>query len=626
MCITTTSVAINLPYEILPLNESENAYIEDLGYVCLTGAHWTIAASIELPNFIENIVILKKHIESVSTTCKQMIINNTLEGTRCLEIVSRMKSNFQACQNTFNVVDHLLNPKPKRRRQKRAWFNIIGYASKFLFGTATEEDVQEIDQKLKIIQSQNHRIQNLMHLHTSLINATLSQINETQYDLDKSKTRINEIINRINILEGKENYMALLRHLEEIIILEITKIQHDLDQLLVITHSATVGKCHPLLLHPDDLEEEIKNLSPKLPDGTDFPPLTTSEMYDIAKVIIIGSLDRITAFIQIPLCRKPSFKMYFISALPKINQNSYVMINVQHPYIAVDRRQDFYALLSTHEFKECRQVREIPICPVKVLRTSSVSSCEFSIIRNNAESCTLVPSKANLNIWLHLKNDAFLFILTHERKAQISCLNTPKIIDLTLPTHGIIQLNKNCRINDNGVHVLSEIMLNSLTQTKTVARFGEVRSLNMTLDTVPSLTPLTIDSNTHTKHINDLLQETQNLQNLQSSQNSEIIENIVPHIPGYISLMVVATLGLYIYIKIKNFRNRPTERKSGNRERPVIQYITQQPQYPAPLPSISREQIIRPTITNPIPTVTYPDSEAEEEPTFSNSRQSIMIT
>lgn len=489
---------------ITQLQDSGNFYVQELGETCLTEGHWTLVATIQFPDLELNINSLERNSVRVVNACIQLH-NDTKD---CYNFKARINTRIGQIKETFGIVDHLLTP----RRQKRGLINLIGHGTKLLFGTATEEDIEEMSFKLDIVHKENMQMGDLVHTQISLITSTLTELNNTREELSKLALKLYILSQRVNQIDTKISILELFNDAEIEFQLESENIEHELNNLLQIITASTYGKCHPLLLSPTKLEKAIQEVTFRLPEHYKLPPLPVSQFYNVAKLFIISNKTQITALVNIPLCENKEFRLHKILALPFREENRNQIAKLQHKYIAIDTLQEQYTLFSDIQYQKCTEVNRIYICNAHILFSSIVPSCEVSILKNKSEYCVLINYEFDHNIWIYLKRNTYLYIVQEPTKIQVICRMDRNPVYRTIERKGVVELRTGCYLNDKGIqlHAAPKITLSSTPYIfHENLKFKQISFKQYFTNNIP----VTLTSNSNSEHLQILLKRTSEFKN-----------------------------------------------------------------------------------------------------------------
>lgn len=225
--------------------------------IILTCLLWTtpIDGRLEVQEIKDNVGFTIIKLDDVKIVTETDIILHIINPIELIEIINSISTNIKnldiqnkdllltELQGLTNKVQTII---PRDQRFKRGLINIVGSASKWLFGTMDEEDRQKIEEKLKILEFNNHNIVNGFQGQIRIND----QVNKTLVQLKNIilKDR-NLILKEFNELSSSLKQNLYYDQLLKIQLLK-EKIEHIQDNIVSARHG---------ILHPNILtDEEIK--------------------------------------------------------------------------------------------------------------------------------------------------------------------------------------------------------------------------------------------------------------------------------------------------------------------------------------------------------------------------------
>lgn len=136
--------------------------------IILTCLLWTtpIDGRLEVQEIKDNVGFTIIKLDDVKIVTETDIILHIINPIELIEIINSISANIKnldiqnkdllltELQGLTNKVQTII---PRDQRFKRGLINIVGSASKWLFGTMDEEDRQKIEEKLNILELNNFR-------------------------------------------------------------------------------------------------------------------------------------------------------------------------------------------------------------------------------------------------------------------------------------------------------------------------------------------------------------------------------------------------------------------------------------------------------------------------------------
>ena len=87
--------------------------------------------------------------------------------------------------DTNEFLKYIIGADTKPYRFKRGAFNILGSISNVLFGTATQEQVDEIHNKIQSIDRLTEKERVMLNVHSSILNMTIREMRSMESALSK---------------------------------------------------------------------------------------------------------------------------------------------------------------------------------------------------------------------------------------------------------------------------------------------------------------------------------------------------------------------------------------------------------------------------------------------------------
>ena len=341
--------------------------------------------------------------------------------------------------NQVLTIDSLIPPFPPSNRTKRGLINFIGKAHKFLYGVATEDDIEAVDLALRTLES--------------LANVTTDEVLTLSKDLISLSTLTEE---RFELVEKQNNFTKQL--LEEFVY-EFEKQSESAYEYLQLSIFATLFRSFQVdLLHSisAELAQDLTGFNTLLQGYLPLRFVNKTVLLNVLKRVTDNLLMRYPGFmlqepnllyyystqniifftrdskflyiqLQIPIqLHSGQYQLYYASSLPLYlpNENMATEIELQKPYIAISEDKKFFVEMSQIEYQHCTQNSAIKVCSyLTKIQETHYYTCLSAIYFNNAE---MVKKLCLLHL---LKNPPPLTVLMHSPSRYListSPINTPK--------------------------------------------------------------------------------------------------------------------------------------------------------------------------------------------------------
>lgn len=181
-----------------------------------------------------------KSIGNVSEICQQFsgLINNT---------IAQLNKRF----NTYNTLK-------THRIAKRGLINIVGSFEKWAFGILNENDLIEIDEKIKAHTGRNKMTLDLINIQTRIVQSTLNNFNNITNTINentiKLKTTLEQLIcdvnNSVHNIQKIDVSQTLTQHLIFFNII-LTEFNQETEELIESIVWGQNRQLHPSIINPN---------------------------------------------------------------------------------------------------------------------------------------------------------------------------------------------------------------------------------------------------------------------------------------------------------------------------------------------------------------------------------------
>ena len=123
--------------------------------------------------------------------------------------------------DTNEFLKYIVETDPQLFRMRRGAFNILGSISNVLFDTATQEQVDEIHNKMQTMNRLTEKERVMLNVHSSTLNMTIGEMRSMEAALSRlqeASTLSDKIIREFSIqtltIEGEQRMLEALLNLE----------------------------------------------------------------------------------------------------------------------------------------------------------------------------------------------------------------------------------------------------------------------------------------------------------------------------------------------------------------------------------------------------------------------------
>ena len=315
-----------LPVRLPGLSESTNdEFVSRLNYgvlalktkrVCVVEGYVTHIFHIELPQR-EPVKIDSSNVTECSGRCAKMNVLNVGvdEMTQ-----SMRRAVVQLIDKTFGLVPEIKPFKEKHGRQPRALVGVVGDALSFLFGSATNSDVDQLRKEIESIKSfagvaaaDASRAREGVASFTRLTNESLEVMNKLMREESKA---LSTVLSEVESIEGEveSEYKAI-----SLIALEISRFVrlHDSVQILELgVEELTRGHLSSNLIEVELLTAVLANISVSLRNrGLGLCFTKVRDVYNIRSFDVARNGQDLFIKLRLPYTALPWSNVYEISTL-----------------------------------------------------------------------------------------------------------------------------------------------------------------------------------------------------------------------------------------------------------------------------------------------------------------------
>jgi hypothetical protein len=199
-------------------------------------------------------------------------------------------------------------------REKRGLLNVGGEALKFLFGTATDPQLQELHYVVESIKPKGDVIHAQQHL--TYLKAVDEEVSQNAVGLAAVARILKSVIT--NVLNSQKNWNSTIRKLEELVDYQskfsrtmrelefiVVQLQQSVMRLQSGLDTSATGRLSSVLIPPHNLSSILREVLFKLPQDVSLIAGTTIEnmyaYYEVAKVQAYATTTAIRLVVRLPL-------------------------------------------------------------------------------------------------------------------------------------------------------------------------------------------------------------------------------------------------------------------------------------------------------------------------------------
>ncbi len=263
-------------------------------------------------------------------------------------------------------------------RPKRGLLNVLGKASQFLFGTAMDEDVQDLKEHFNTIMSiaaTNRRIINLNSKNIARLHSHVEQLREQANNLT---VMFNAALRRLDTLSE----FFLMDQTLQVLELSLATVLDANDKIIQNMVDAVTSRVSSSLFPIEDLKHTLEL------GHTDFSltPLFSLDMLQNYYPVMEAHLTSEAIVIHVPFRSSDVFQAYEIQSFP-FGVNKTVMALDMSPTLVLVA-QDFSLYSSGH-------ISDLGFCRSTFLHTYHCSASLFAFFPTSGGSCEVVLTSLN---------------------------------------------------------------------------------------------------------------------------------------------------------------------------------------------------------------------------------------
>lgn len=435
--LTKIPKTTSIPTKVNPINIPLLPF--RLGNARITESRHTFLHYIETNPLINNLNNIEYSYDIINK-----LINQTLENALPNPHYITATSLLNHAKYLIIEANTKLNNIKPHTRTKRGLINIIGKASKWLFGTLDSDDAEKYDKAIIELQHHENSYKKEIDLQASLTKQLIENYNGTITLLNKNQLLIKDHITTyersLNTTIADLTIFLRTQNTLFQIILNCQSLITFLDNLEDAIMFAKLNTLHTTIISALELERVISNLTGLYGNNKILTFTDLKYYYQLAGLQVNFSKDKIIFAIHFPIFTSDSFEIFHLIPVP-VN-NTIFIPKLSHLIIGTDLQQ--------YEEDACPMVQDIYICQnhlspqfddcaVALIKKAEVQNCE--IIKVNVSTPIVQPITSEYALAIPSKDDL---------KMQKSCENNEIAI---LKGPSLISIPMNCGIIINNIQI-----------------------------------------------------------------------------------------------------------------------------------------------------------------------------
>ena len=497
----------------LNIQLNQGVVFRDMGDISVSGNFWTLVIEVDLSelhekigDFMLSLSTYKNALERVTFSGKidsVKGINNVVKGTieTHLQGAIQFNNSMKLTQQKYTELKLAFGTN-SRRRGKRAIIGGIGDIMRPLFGLATDNQIDDLNNHINTLRRSDESIFQLLEKQATILKATVSRskqhdtlLNQLSEASDQISSKVNELIEDIGDIEEDiaviPHIISALKLLNGLSVQALaysdwkTLLEEDLMKLETALESTAAGKISSHFISIEDFLEALSEVDRNLPPTLSLAiPVTREFLYQYYNFIDIktsGNNDKIRIFAHLPLI-SPERKFRLYEAIPwpspiENGSDTVFVIDVDNKFIAQSLDRQYFFELTDKEAAEC--TNELRICsPSSPIYSSPYASCLFSLLTHTKTPASCNHRIAEIqhpqflkigdpNIWLYYTKTP---LTISETCMPFDAQQGVQVEITTLHGAGIYNLAANCSAKTNGITLPTNFRASSYVRVEHVER------------------------------------------------------------------------------------------------------------------------------------------------------------
>ena len=342
----------------------------------------------------------------------------------------------------------------RTKRVKRAWFNGFGNMMSYLFGTATESEIQHLAKNIELLNQKDVVLAHRFNGTLTVLNATRIGMIQNRHALRSLQNATDSLTDAYKDMRAAIRNMSLKVNLLDCIVtlteatMRVTQqLQFLFSELNTLSQKvafAQTGLLHKRLMSRRTFRRLLNKIAKDLPRtlALPFPSENVNEYIRTVRTKVIEAKNRYHILFYIPLIHNQHrFKVYrfFPYQVPMHDHNVSLTYFPDEPrYLMMSDRQQSYIQPSDSEIESCLLARQ-PFCSLHepAYEAASSTSCVVALYRRDATAsrryCSprLLPTNSAPKAY-YLTGGRWLIVSRPPVTLTILCLSTETSHTITL--------------------------------------------------------------------------------------------------------------------------------------------------------------------------------------------------
>lgn len=459
--ILLSTILLNLPtqhtYEFEPVTHNLGAFLIKIKDAYVSHSSWRLLYHYDLTDFYDNVNSYRECLVKLDEICNQLEEIN--ESTECSALIKKHKSFLEDINIDIEYLeiiqsqDKTKRDARKRKRRSTPFGWVTTYSLKPLFGIMSEEDANELANKINELAENQKAHHTILDHNLSIIGRMIDTTNDTMFEFKKGMQEmssfIEETINKLRRVEAGLDLHITFTYISSLVTtikLEYTKAFNVIKKVI---QNKLVGEYTEIMTYKR-LTKDLQDIEQEFDDSR--VRLLTDPLELQNSISITGAIIKRKLLIElvVPIVDRNVYTLEKIIKLPIRDEEQVFVFEIPHLNHLVQKEARQYIPMQPEDLEYCHELsRKKLLCyPQRETHYADEMSCESNILfdlpQKVVNSCTIRPSR-NIN-WVIGLNDNQHYVspknnITFVEKC-IGQIPIKSIIDQS----GIVKLDVNCEL------------------------------------------------------------------------------------------------------------------------------------------------------------------------------------
>jgi hypothetical protein len=444
--------------QITQITSQTGVYFDSVGDVYFFSTELNLVTYVDLSPVKDLWRQTKERIVTLSEMCNRLSNETWFIYTDCRPSTPYFQSKRRLVDKLRDILVDLMGKE--QTRSKRDLFDFGGKILKFLFGTATEDEVASNYEHIMTMEKDHKEFLRIASEQLLVLKSTIVTMNSTSRDVLRNEQKMKKVLENlardVKLQDTKLKYEIdssfVLNELIKEIERGIEECQHTFDLLIDVYLHAQNGVLQPQIITIQKIREVLTQEA--MPESTMFPPFSSAELISLIKPIIYTQGQFLVYVVKIPLILETKFTLYKVIPFPVIMQSNATVkvLNVRKEYSFVDALNRQYGHISQYELEKCLRPNNFNyVCAEMTPIVTYVPNvdCVATLLHPNTQKipddCTFnyLPLRQIMWIPLYLSN-AWLYVAPQMELFTTVCQDGQRHSD-RLQGRGMLVLRQDCK-------------------------------------------------------------------------------------------------------------------------------------------------------------------------------------